>query len=136
MIASNQHLTSFDEDHDDFINPGIFARQLADFLELGLRAHGYSIKFRCAEDWGYWQEIEHDRGYTLAVGCMNVDEPNDGTLEHCVFVRPDSSPIRPAKHWFRKTDVQADVERLVAAVGEILGSENRIADVELNETRQ
>jgi len=38
--------------HDDFINPGMYALELADFLENELQKRGYTVKFRCQEDWG------------------------------------------------------------------------------------
>ena len=124
-----------DETHEDFINPGIFARQLADFLKDGLQRHGYEVKLRCAEDWGFWQEIDHESGYMLAVGCANLDDDGGAgrVTEHRVFVEPDRPTIRPASNWFRKTDVRADVEALVAAIGEVLRAEPQIFDLEVSE---
>ncbi len=123
-----------DESHEEYINPGVYGRQLADFLMAGLQSRGYTIKFRFAEDDGYWQEIEHTRGYDLAVGCANLDDDGSGVVEHRVFVHPNRPTIRPFGMWFRKTDVRNDVEALVAAIGEILRAERQISDVELAES--
>ena len=111
-----------DEDSEDYINPGIYGRQLADYLKIGLRERGYKIKFRCAEDWGFWQEIEHNGGYMLAVGCANYEEG------HRIFVQPDKPVIR---RWLRKIDVREDVEALVAALGKLLKNDPDIRDVRL-----
>lgn len=123
-----------DESHEDFINPGVFARELADFLKAGLCSRGYEISSRCSEDWGYWQQVEHDRGYTLAIGCANLDDSGDGPIVHRVFVEPDKPIIRPSSLWFRKIDVQDDVETLVAAIADLLRSDNRIQEVTMDDS--
>lgn len=120
-----------DETHENYINPGLFARELADFLQSGLERHGYKIGFRCVEDWGHWQELDHSGGYTLAIGCANVDNSGDGLLEHRVFVEPHKPMIRSPRRWFRKIDVQSDVEKLLEAIGDVLRSDTRIHDVML-----
>lgn len=95
-----------DEEHENYINPGIFAYELANFLEQGLSVNDYKITFRCSEDWGYWQEIEHDDKYTLAIGCSNIVQQENDFSEHRVFVKPDSPIIRPPRRLFKKTYVQ------------------------------
>lgn len=120
-----------DEADEDFINPGIFARELADFLEAGLRAGGFGVSFRCAEDWGCWQEIEHTGDYTLAIGCANLDDADNKLIPHHVFITPDKPFIRPVKQWFRKTDVRDDVGQLVDAVGIVLRSDPKIININL-----
>gem|GEM_PF-2848608 len=116
------------EDHDDFINPGCFAKALADFLQDGLARHDYQVGFRCAEDWGQWLELEHDGGYTLAVGCANLSDLENGVAEHRVFISPDQPQVRKL---FRKIDVSADVERLGEALKAILGAEDRISGLQV-----
>lgn len=116
------------EDHDDFINPGCFARELADFLQEGLARHDYRVGFRCAEDWGQWLELEHAGGYTLAVGCANLSELENGVADHRVFVSPDKPHIRKL---FRKIDVSADIERLGTALKAILSAEERISGLQI-----
>ncbi|MGE0407561.1 MAG: hypothetical protein AB7O65_14800 [Candidatus Korobacteraceae bacterium] len=118
-----------DETHEDYINPGIFARELADFLRNGLENRGYSSGARCAEDWGYWQEVHHSGGYTLAIGCANLDDVGKGPVEHRVFVEPHTPTIRAPKQWLRKVDVRSDVEKLVEAIGDLLRDDKRIHDV-------
>ena len=102
-----------DEEHENYINPGIFACELANFLEQGLNANDYKITFRCSEDWGYWQE-------------------NDFS-EHRVFVKPDSPIIRPPRRLFKKTYVQKNVERLVSTLEILLNSHDQIWDVIVGE---
>lgn len=122
-----------DDSHEDYINPGVFARDLADFLESGLRERGISVSFRCSEDWGYWQEIEHPGDFTLALGCSNLDEADKEPTTHHVFVSPSTPTIRPLKRWFRKTDIRNDVERLVDAVGDVLRSDPQITNISLEQ---
>ncbi len=122
-----------DEEHENYINPGIFACELANFLEQGLNANDYKITFRCSEDWGYWQEIEHDGKYTLAIGCSNIVQQENDFSEHRVFVKPDGPIIRPARRLFKKTYVQKNVERLVSTLEILLNSHDQIWDVIVGE---
>jgi hypothetical protein len=115
-----------DDEHEDYINPGAYALELGDFLEKNLKQYGYSVKFRCQEDWGHWLELEHDRKYTLAVCCGSTGESTAQNAEHRVFVRPDKPVIR---RFFKKIDVKADVEKLASTLKEILESSPLIESV-------
>lgn len=106
-----------DEDHDDFINDGIYALELGNFLEAELSQRGYRAKFRCQEDWGHWMELKHDGGFTLAIGCANAGEDTDGQAEHRIFLVPDKPVIRK---FLRKIDVQQDLERLATTLKDLL----------------
>ena len=117
-----------DEEHEDYINPGCFAKELADFMEEKLAGQGYRVGFRCAEDWGQWLEIDHDRGYTLAVGCANMSELEKGAADHRVFIEPNKPVIRKL---LRKIDVRDDVEKLSAVIEAILTAESGISDLQI-----
>ena len=119
-----------DEEHDDYINPGLFALELADFVESSLRERGYEVKFRCQEDWGHWLEIDHAGKYTLAVCCGNAEDTENGLERHRVFVHPDKPVIR---RWFRKIDVREDVEKLSLAIRSLLADDPDISNLELEE---
>jgi len=123
--------SELEESSDEYINPGCFGRELADFMKEELQSLGYAVEFRCSEDWGYWQEFKHSGSYTLAIGCSNIDESDGGMVEHCIFVMPDKPTIRPLKNWFRKTPVRSEVQALVNALGGILQSNKQIIDIKL-----
>lgn len=106
-----------DEAHEDFINPGVYALELADFLEDELSQRGYPVRFRCQEDWGHWMELEHEGKYTLAVCCSNAGEDVEGQVEHRIFLVPDKPVIRKL---FKKIDVRADLEKLTTTLAELL----------------
>ena len=120
-----------DEEHDDYINPGLFALELADFVEKSLRRHGYEVKSRCQEDWGHWLEIDHPGKYTLAVCCTSYEEMENGLHHQRVFVRPDMPVIR---RWFKKIDVREDVEKLSSAIRSSLADDPDISNLELQES--
>lgn len=121
-----------DEQHHDYINPGCFAKELADFMDEKLFEHGYKVSFRCAEDWGHWLELEHEGRYTLAIGCSNMPyETEDRMAEHRVFISPDKPVIRSVRKLFRKLDVRGDVERLGDTIKSILVAESRIKNLQV-----
>lgn len=115
-----------DDKHDDYINPGIYALEFADFLERELAQRGYPAKFRCQEDWGHWMELEHQGNFTLAVCCANTGEEIDGQTEHRVFLSPDKPVIRKL---FKKIDVRSDLEKLGKILREVLEGNSAINNV-------
>lgn len=115
--AFSATLGELDEDHDDFINPGLYALELASFLENELSPRGYSVKFRCQEDWGHWMELEHDGGFTLALGCANTGDEVEGKTEHRIFLVPDKPVIRK---FLKKIDVRDDLEKLATTLRALL----------------
>lgn len=115
------------EGHDDYINPGLFARELAEFLIEGLAMEGYSVKDRVVEDWGNWIELEHDGKFALAVCCSNLEELGQGRVRHRVATDPSQPYVRKL---LRKIDVQSSVEDLSAALSRILTGTKHISDIE------
>ena len=115
------------EEHDDYINPGVFARELAEFLIQGLSREGYRVKDRIVEDWGNWIELEHDGKFALAVCCSNLEELGQGMMRHRVATDPSQPYVRKL---LRKIDVQPTVERLSAALSKILTGSKHISDIE------
>jgi hypothetical protein len=118
-----------DEQHDDYINPGVFAKEAASFIADALNRSGYRVTHVIQEDWGRSVEVEKPDRYFLAVGVGNYDEEErrDETTEtHMIFVEPDKSPIRK---WFRKIQTEERVMQLVATLRAILEADEGITDV-------
>ncbi len=123
-----------DPKHDDYINDGMFALELGEFLAGLLESNGYKVKFSCQEDWGRWIEIEHAGNFALAVGCSNMEHSEiDDThvMEHRVIVTPDEPVIRK---WFKKIDVRGDVEPLVATLFSAIEQSDAIEKAWLGES--
>lgn len=119
-----------DEEHEDFINPGQYALELADFLERELSQRGYAVRFRCQEDWGHWMELDHDGKFTLAVCCSNVGDDDEGQVEHRIFLVPDKPIIRK---FLKKINVQADLEKLAATLRELLENSPLIEKIRIED---
>lgn len=119
--------SELNEDHEDYINPGIFALELADFLADGLSKHGYPIRFRCQEDWGHWMEVEHSGDFKLALGCANVEDDDGLTDQHRIIILKPTKPI--VRKLFRKIDVREPVGALLGTICEILERDSRISDL-------
>ena len=120
-----------DEDNEDFINPGIYDLEFAKFLAEELAARGYPVRFRCQEDWGHNLELEHGGKFTLSVGYANTEEKVEGEAPHSVFLHPDKPIIRML---FNETNVRDDVERLSAAVRDILDSSPMVRNLKVETT--
>jgi len=47
-------------EEDEIINDGMYGKALAEYLQKELIKQGYKIPFVCAEDWGWWVELDFD----------------------------------------------------------------------------
>ena len=119
-----------DDEHDDYINPGIYALELANFLENELAHRGYTSKFRCQEDWGHWMELEHQGKFTLAVCCANTGADFAGQPEHRVFLSPDKPFV---SRLFKKVDVRGDLEALAVTLEDIFENSEIIDNVRIED---
>jgi hypothetical protein len=111
-----------DETSDDYINPDVFALELADFLVERLTTQGVSITSRCQEDWGHWVEVEHDGGFTLAIGCSSLD----GESTHRFFIEPRTPYVRK---FFKKIHVEPQVEQLKKTLLRILEDSGKAQNI-------
>ncbi|MEL6236950.1 MAG: hypothetical protein AAFR46_21350 [Pseudomonadota bacterium] len=116
-------------DHEDWINPGRFAKEAADFMAAPLNDHGYRVANNFAEDWGRWVEIEHDGGYFLPVGLQNLT--TEPPLQWLATITPDTPTLRPARKLFRKISVEDRVIALRDAVFDILQAADGIEEATL-----
>ena len=113
-----------DEESDAYINPGIFGKNLSDFLTEGLQTNGYTVSFRCAEDWGWYHEIEHDEPFNLTLGCQS-DETG-----HLLQFHPEEPYTRKL---FKKYHAQPKVELLIAKTLSILEKTDGITNIEFED---
>ena len=122
-----------DEAHDEYINPGVFAKAAADFIAHELARMDYKVSGIIQEDWGRWVELDNPDGYFLAVGIANYDPDNHRDHDndtHRLFVEPDKSPVRK---WFRKIDTEARVMKLFSDIRQILEKDSGISDIKVGE---
>jgi hypothetical protein len=111
------------------INPGIWGKRLAEYLQVRLRGSGIKTGEIYSEDWGWAIPIEHD-AFPLWIGCGHQYEPDDAFL---VFIEPSKPTIR--KGLFKKVDTRADVEQVAKAIDQILRSDAEIRDIEWMDRR-
>ncbi|NSX55663.1 hypothetical protein [Parasulfitobacter algicola] len=118
-----------DPEHDDHINDGIFAKELATFLCSRLPEHGYPISDDIIEDWGHWIEIDHDEDFIISVCCSNNSAiEDDGIAEHRVF----AVATKPFfKSLFKKISTGNSEEKLTKALKKILESTPEIQSIEV-----
>jgi hypothetical protein len=57
---------------EDEINPGLWGKRLAEYLQEHLPRHGLEVTALGAEDWGWMVEIENPE-FPLWIGCWSED---------------------------------------------------------------
>jgi hypothetical protein len=114
---------------DAEINPGIYGKQLAQWLAVRLRARGYEPEI-IAEDWGRCLMCSHDP-FWLWIGCANLQDPDvtdprvpqkDEIIWHC-FVECE---VPFWKRIFKRVNTQESRDRLCDDLSSILASEPAI----------
>ena len=104
------------------LNPGLWGRRLAEYLQARLHEQGCETDPIIAEDWGWMVPVRHE-ALPLWIGCGHQYGDEDQFL---CFVEPAKPFIR---RWFKKIDTQADVSRLVDALDSILQNDPDITDI-------
>jgi hypothetical protein len=110
---------------DDDINPRMYGRQLAHWLEARLEERGYDIEI-VDEDWGRCLTCAHD-SFRLFVGCgsqldyhkVEVGAPPP-RKEDVVWVAFASVELPLLKRLFGRVDPASDLRALDAALKSIL----------------
>lgn len=108
---------------EELINPGRFGKRLAQFLADGFRARGFQIDEPGTEDWGWYIGIGGLK-VPFMIGAGNLD---DETNVFRVFIDPSTPIVK--KFPLQKIDISADLDRVSAALAEILESEPGIYDL-------
>lgn len=112
------------EEADDFINPDVFGKELSIFLSKELAASGFEVSFACAEDWGWYHEIDHDEPFALVFGCSNY---GDG---HLVQFSPKTEHVRKM---FKKYHAAPKVDALRGAIWKILENAEGVSNLRYEE---
>ena len=107
---------------EEEINPGLWGRRLAEYLQKNLPHHGVKVTAIGAEDWGWMVELENDE-FPLWIGCGHHNGDND---EFLCFIEPSKSFIRKL---FKKIDTTPKVSRVSEALKRVLESNPDIRDI-------
>lgn len=107
---------------EEEINPGLWGKRLAEYLQNNLPLHGVKVTAIGAEDWGWMVELESDE-FPLWIGCGHQNGDND---EFLCFIEPSKPFIRKL---FKKIDTTAKVSRVSEALKKVLESNPDIRDI-------
>jgi hypothetical protein len=111
------------EGEQEQINPGLWGKRLAEYLQQKLRAEGTDVGEIYSEDWGWAIPIKNNERFATWIGCGHQNGEDD---EFLCFIEP-SKPI--VRKLFKKIDTTEAVRRLAAALDKILTSDPEIRDV-------
>jgi hypothetical protein len=111
------------EGEEELVNPGLWGKRLAEYLQSKMAENGIGTGEIYAEDWGWAVPLKHD-AFPMWIGCGHYQEYEDGYL---VFIEPSKPTVR--KGLFRKIHTTADVERVAAILDRILSTDPQIRDV-------
>ena len=111
------------EGEEEQINPGLWGKRLAEYLQQKLRAEGIEAGEIYSEDWGWAIPINNKEPFATWVGCGHQDGDDD---EFLCFIEPGKPVIRK---FFKKIDTTQAVGRVAAALDKILTSDPEIREV-------
>jgi len=113
---------------DDEINPGIYGRQLAQWMKQRLEAGGYTVEAVINEDWGRCLMCQRSP-FSLWVGVSSVDDEaraggmiptKDAVVWHCFAVTEGGLRMRM---FGKKNEIESARVKLDAALQSILRAE-------------
>lgn len=108
----------------EIVNERMYGKALCQYLESVLPAYGLNVASYCAEDWGWWLEVQ--RG-TFKMGLCIYSDPEAEKDPERYAILPS---IQQAKKWswskLRNIDNSTDVLELVAVVERVLKSDKDI----------
>ena len=104
------------------VNPDLWGKRLAEYLEQRLPAEGITTRGIGAEDWGWIVFVEND-SFDLWVGCGHQHGDDDELL---CFIHPDKPMVR---RWLRRIDTTDGIERLAEALDRILRADPDVHDL-------
>jgi hypothetical protein len=104
------------EGEDEQVNPGLYGKLLAEYIQRGLADRGIAAGQPFAEDWGWCVPVKNDE-FLLWIGCGHYEEYPDGFL---CFIEPSRPFVR---RWFKKIDTTVRVAALRAALDDLLNAD-------------
>ena len=107
---------------EEEVNPGMWGKRLAEYLQERLRAEGVETGKIYPEDWGWGIPVRND-AFSLWIGCGHQEEGDDAFL---CFIEPSKPLVR---RLFRKVSTTADVARVADALDRILTRDPEIRGV-------
>jgi len=110
------------EGEEEGINPGLWGKRLAEYLQQNLPLHGLKVTCIGSEDWGWMVELEN-KEYPLWIGCGHQSGEKD---EFLCFIEPSTPFIRK---WFKKIDTKNQINHVAAALAKVFESDSDIRDI-------
>jgi len=105
------------------INPGLWGKRLAEYLQEQLPNHGLTVTGIGAEDWGWMVKLEN-KEFPLWIGCGHQNDEDDAFL---CFIEPSKTFIR---RWFKKIDTRNKVSHVADILKQVFESHSDIHDIE------
>ena len=111
----------------EIVNERMYGKALCQYLASVLPGAGIQAPYYCAEDWGWWLEVERG-GFKMGL-CIYSDPEAEKDPERYAIL----PSIHQARKWswskFRNMDNSTDVLEIVAAVERVLKSDREISSV-------
>jgi len=105
------------EGEEEGINPGLWGKRLAEYLQKNLPLHGLKVTCIGSEDWGWMVELEN-KEYPLWIGCGHQSGEK---VEFLCFIEPSKPFIRK---WFKKIDTRNQINHVAAALAKVFESDS------------
>jgi hypothetical protein len=101
------------------LNPGLWGKRLAEYLQQALHVEGFETGEPFAEDWGWVVPILNE-SFRLWIGCGRYQEYPDGFL---CFISPHKPFVR---RFLRKVDTRERIESLQRSMDRVLAEDEGI----------
>jgi hypothetical protein len=111
----------------EIVNENMYGKALCKYLEHNLPKAGIKVPFFCAEDWGWWLEVEDD-AFKMAL-CIYSDTEAKLDPERYAIL----PSIKSEKKWswskFRNIDISKNVLKIMDVLEKILQEDVEITAI-------
>jgi len=112
---------------EEIVNENMYGKALCKYLEHNLPKSGISVPLFCAEDWGWWLEVE-DNGFKMAL-CIYSDPSAKQDPERYAIL----PSIKSEKKWswskFGNIDVSKNVLKVMDTLEQLFKKDKEIKTV-------
>jgi len=132
VLIETKKFPILDGERDEIINENMYGKSLCIYLEKNLPKAGIRVPYFCAEDWGWWLEVECN-GFEMGL-CIYSDPDAKVDPEKYAIIPSIQSNTKWSWSKFRKIDISKNVLNIVNGLESVFSKDNEVFSISRHDT--
>ena len=124
VLIETKKFPILEGEKDEIVNENMYGKALCKYLEERLPKSGIKVSSFCAEDWGWWLDVQHN-GFEMGL-CIYSDPEAATDPEKYAILPSIQNNMKWSWSKFRKIDVSHNVLNIVNELESIFQKDNEI----------